>query len=150
MAVLRRTLAVDRGGAVADRVGGPAAPLRDEDVGVPAHARGVVDLGADEGLAAGVMDERIAGDRERVAGAAGAQAVVVVLEVARAEGLVERAEVVEHSAREEKAEADEPARLLDLAAVRRLPGARKRLDLVESRVLRLDELRARDIVRDGP
>ena len=106
-----------------------APPLLLEDAPVVLDAGAVVDALADEGLAAGVVDEGVARDDAVEARGARPQAVVVVLEVACAEALVERADGVEHLAPHEQAEADEPRRGLDHARVDASPRLRERLDL---------------------
>ena len=64
-----------------------------------------------EGPAAEVMHERVAGDHGPIAGLDRPQAVVVVLEAADAEPLVEQPDRVDHLAPDQQAEPDQPADL---------------------------------------
>src|SRR5438876_894517 len=100
-----------------------------------------IDAQPGEGAAAEVVDIHAQGHRQLVPRLSCPHAQVVVLEIPQAEALVQAAELLEHVAAQQQAEAQQPLRLESTAALFLPPAGGKGVEPWQAVVTRLDPLR---------
>ena len=126
-------------------------PLGFEQFPVAQHAFAIVNFCALEGLAAGVMNERVLRDANPEAGKARAQAKIIILEIAAAELLVESADALDDRPARKQAKSHHAANFLDLPGMGRGPFRRELGQLVQIAVTGFpDQLRPGHVIGHRP